>query len=73
MVRRLAPLGCVKFRFAEDDSAFVIPWAFSPRTRSVGKAGIYLGNGHRPEPVLGLAEGGPGGRCDGVGGFVLRH
>jgi hypothetical protein len=26
----------------------VFPWAFSPRTSSVGKAGIYFHHGHRP-------------------------
>jgi hypothetical protein len=26
----------------------VFPWAFSPRTSSVGKAGIYFPHGHRP-------------------------
>src|SRR5260370_31386592 len=41
----------------------VFPWAFSPRTSSVGKSGTHFRYGHRLEPVLGPAVG-PVGRWD---------
>jgi hypothetical protein len=40
-----------------DAPVLVFPWAFSPRTCSVGKAGTHFCHGHRPEPVLGPAKG----------------
>jgi hypothetical protein len=32
-------------------AVFVVPWAFSPRTCSVGKAGTQGSTGYRPSPV----------------------
>ena len=51
----------------DKDTATVIPWAFSPRTCSVGKAGIYIPMDTGRSLSSGRPEAGPVGRCDEVG------